>query len=379
MIYVVTGPPCGGKSTYVTGSMRPGAVRVDFDLIAQALGGTESHDPAISDSVFAAAAAARRAVVGRVLDTEQPLADDSWLIWQRVPPVMADRLEAVGAQFLEVDPGKEECLRRASEDGRPQRTFDGIEQYYAGEESEKGGREVRTKSATATVKTAEVNSETNQGIVTMLVSVFGNVDSYGDEVVKGAFAESLAGWASKGAPIPFVWAHQWANPEAFVGGITAAAESDAGLEVTAQMDLDRPFAAQVFHLLKERRITQASFAYDVLDGEFVEREAPDGAKYEVYELRKLHVLEAGPCFLGVNRETELLDAKAREAVARAVGDLDGKSSFSSSEVKSMLRNLESRIEQPHTSGKSPGAGIEPAAAQSAQSRARLTLTTLEGE
>lgn len=359
MIFVVTGPPCGGKSSYVAERMRPGDVRADFDLLAQAVGADGTHDAAISDSVFATAAAARRAVVGRVLDAEQPLSDDAWLIWQKVPPVMAERLEAVGAEFIEIDPGKEECLRRAREDGRPQRTFDGIEQYYAGEESEKGGRDVRTKSAAATIKAASVDAETNRGEVTMLVSVFGNVDSYGDEVVKGAFAESLASWQERGDQIPFVWAHQWSDPHAFVGTITKATETDAGLEVTAQMDLDRPFAAQVFHLLKERRVTQASFAYDVLDGEFVEREAPDGAKYEVYELRKLDVLEAGPCFLGVNRETELLEAKAREALARAAADLAGGHT--------------------RTSGISPEADGESAAGKSAQSRARLTLTTLEGE
>lgn len=363
MIHVVTGPPCGGKSSYVSQNMRPGDVRADFDLLALAVGAADEHDPAASDSVFAVAAAARRAVVGRVLDDEQPLSSDAWLIWQKVPPVMAERLEAVGAEFVELDPGKEECLRRATEDGRPQRTFDGIEQYYAGEESEKGGRDVWTKSASAAVKATSTDVGADRGEVTMLVSVFGNVDSYGDEVMPGAFADSLAEWKSKGDPIPFIWAHQWQNPEAIIGSVTSAKETAAGLEVTAKLDLDRPFAAQVFHLLKERRVTQASFAFDVLDGEFVEREAPDGGKYEVYELRKLALLEAGPCLLGVNRETELLDAKAREAVTRALDDLTAKAARSGAS---------------QTSGDSPDSGTAPGK-RSAQLRARLDLETLEGD
>ena len=43
MIHVVTGPPCAGKSTYVRENAKSGDLRVDYDLIAQALGAENSH------------------------------------------------------------------------------------------------------------------------------------------------------------------------------------------------------------------------------------------------------------------------------------------------------------------------------------------------
>ena len=380
MIYVVTGPPCGGKSSYVREHMRPGDVRVDFDLLAQALGSADAHDPNVSDSVFAVTAAARRAVVGRVLDTEQPLTNDSWLIWQKVPPVMAERLEAVDAEFVEVDPGKEECLRRAREDNRPQRTFDGIEQYYAGEESEKGGRQVQTKSVSATVKAASADADTAQGVVSMLVSVFGNVDSYGDMVMPGAFSKTLSEWAAKGDPIPFVWSHQWGDPFAILGEVTKAAETEDGLEVEAKIDLETELGKQVYGLLKKRLVTQASFAYDIDEAEWVEHEAPDGGKYGVYELRKLSLLEVGPCLLGANRETELLEVKARELADRikAGRPLSDNVLQSLAKAHSYLGGVLDATADT-ASGDGPGTGDEKSTpTDGAQIRARLNLNLMEG-
>lgn len=73
-----------------------------------------------------------------------------------------------------------------------------------------------------------------------------------------------------------------------------------------------PKAAQVYNLLKGRRVKQFSFAYDIVDGGWGQR---DGS--EVYELRELKVHEVGPCLLGVNQETELLAVKARALAADA--------------------------------------------------------------
>lgn len=46
MIHVITGPPCAGKSTYVAEHAQKGDLRIDYDMIAQALGAPDSHSAA---------------------------------------------------------------------------------------------------------------------------------------------------------------------------------------------------------------------------------------------------------------------------------------------------------------------------------------------
>jgi len=185
-------------------------------------------------------------------------------------------------------------------------------------------RAPKYKSGTALMKAADVKTvatDDEKGIVEQIVSVFGNVDSYGDVVVAGAFKNSLTEWSSKGDPIPAIWSHAWMDPFAHIGEVLEAEETEKGLRVKYQVDLDNPTGAQVYRLLKGRRVTQASFAFDILDsGWETYTDEATGKEYEVYELRELGLIEVGPCLVGVNRETELLSAKVQEladAVSRS--------------------------------------------------------------
>lgn len=142
------------------------------------------------------------------------------------------------------------------------------------------------------------------GTFTAIVSAFDNVDLGGDRVLKGAFTETLAAWESKGDPLPVIWSHQWENPEAHIGYVTAAAETDAGLEIKAKLDVERPYAAQVHHLLVNRRVTQFSFGYFAKDTQLVE----DPELGTVREIKSLDVFEVGPTLVGMNPATQLLEA-----------------------------------------------------------------------
>lgn len=168
-----------------------------------------------------------------------------------------------------------------------------------------------TKSADALVKAVGGDDGGPEGSFEALVSVFGNVDSYGDVVLPGAFTDTLAAWAAKGASIPVVWAHQWADPFSHIGHVTEAVETDEGLVVKASLDMENPTAAQVYRLLKSGRISQFSFGFDVLDGGWGVRKGEDGETHDVYELRALDLIEVGPCLRGVNTETELLAIKGQ--------------------------------------------------------------------
>lgn len=162
---------------------------------------------------------------------------------------------------------------------------------------------MKLETKTVAAKVTEAKAD---GTATAIVSVFGNVDLGGDRVIPGAFTRSLEEWKAKGDPIPVIWSHDWDNPESFVGWADPSAikETDAGLEVPMQFDLDRPRAEQVHHLLKTRRVTQFSFGY--FARAYQDVEDPDYGT--VRELTDIDVFEVGPTLLGMNPETELLQA-----------------------------------------------------------------------
>jgi HK97 family phage prohead protease len=155
-----------------------------------------------------------------------------------------------------------------------------------------------------------------EGTFEALVSVFGNVDGVGDMVLPGAFSASLKSWQESGDPIPVVWNHQWEDPAAHIGYVDPAdaRETDAGLVVKGRLDVDKPFAGQVYDLMKSRRVREMSFAYDVVS----EAKSKSGAN----ELAALNLIEVGPTMKGVNPATQLLDVKARPAL-KAWVTLDG--------------------------------------------------------
>jgi HK97 family phage prohead protease len=150
---------------------------------------------------------------------------------------------------------------------------------------------------------ASFKSAGKAGEFEALVSVFGNVDRGGDRVMPGAFGKSLARWQEKGDPIPVIWNHMWDNPEAHIGKVLPAdaVETDDGLLVKGSLDLDNPFAAQVYRLLSERRVKEFSFGYNLVDAE---------RKNGALELSEIDLFEVGPTLKGMNPATELLAVKA---------------------------------------------------------------------
>ena len=67
-----------------------------------------------------------------------------------------------------------------------------------------------------------------EGQFTAYASVFGNKDSYGDVVVKGAFADDLKEWEASGNPIPLLFGHQMSDPDFNLGHVVEAVEDDKG-------------------------------------------------------------------------------------------------------------------------------------------------------
>lgn len=170
-----------------------------------------------------------------------------------------------------------------------------------------------------------------------LAAVFDNIDSYGDRMVRGAFADTLEEWRASGDPIPVIWQHNWSDPNAHIGVVLEARETDEGLWYKGRLDIDdNPFALQVYRLMKGRRVTQQSFGFDVLDGRAI---TDDGV--DLFEITRVHLYEVGPCLVGVNQATNLLDIKAAaaasassSAAAPAAAELRGQAAPSASESAS---------------------------------------------
>lgn len=143
-------------------------------------------------------------------------------------------------------------------------------------------------------------------------SVFGNKDSYGDVVQPGAFANTLTAWAAKDtAVLPLLWGHKTDDPDYNIGEILSAEEDERGLKVHARLDLEQPKAATTYRLLKSGRVSQMSFAYSVIDGEFVEPTG-EGKSWRdaYYSLKELDLFEVSVVPIGANQETEILAVKA---------------------------------------------------------------------
>lgn len=171
------------------------------------------------------------------------------------------------------------------------------------------------KTARVQIKAAGDQDGTPDGVFEAIVATY-DLDSYGDRIVPGAFADTLTEWKTSGDPLPVLWAHQSGDPESHIGVVLEAEERAEGLWVKAQLDTDdladpKSRTSRVYRLLKGRRVTQFSFAFDVEEGGWIDQRE-DGVDRSFYELRKLKLYEVGPCLIGVNQQTDLVAIKAAD-------------------------------------------------------------------
>lgn len=125
---VVTGPPCGGKSTHVETHAEPGDLVVDLDAIAAALGyGADHIDWSDRDHPAIAAARTARAAVLKALP---PGAHATWVIDCDPHPTSLKIWRRSGVKVVDVVPALDEAVARAHRDGRPASTVTEIRSWY---------------------------------------------------------------------------------------------------------------------------------------------------------------------------------------------------------------------------------------------------------
>lgn len=169
------------------------------------------------------------------------------------------------------------------------------------------------KNTTVTVKAGPA-AGLAEGQFEAYASIFGNIDSYGDVVQPGAFTATLKTWADSGNFLPVLFGHNMSDPDFNIGHVVEAVEDARGLKVVGQLDLESPKGAQVHRMLKGKRISQMSFAYDVVKGSMGQLDGLD-----VYELHEVKIYEVSLVTIGANSETEILAVKtAAESLAGGI-------------------------------------------------------------
>lgn len=321
-IRIVVGPPASGKTTYVNDHADPDVLRVDYDALAVTLGSSSQH--VVNEPIRTAAFDAWRELVDDVLENDW----DSWIIHTKPDRKAIDEYAAAGAEFILIDPGLEQTLKQAEDGGRTDETLDAIRAWYD-DPPRLPDVETTDESAGADTGTQDENRKRAGGMLTKTIradikaaytgtddavrfegyaAVFDNVDLGGDKIVKGAFAKTLAErYPNGGAGIPVYWNHDVDDPFKNLGLTTRAYEDEHGLKVEGELDQSTELGRQVAKLLKDGRVQQMSFAYNVEDYAWVDGTKRDDGAYEpgYCELRGLDLFEVSICPIGCNQQTEV--------------------------------------------------------------------------
>lgn len=161
------------------------------------------------------------------------------------------------------------------------------------------------------VQTKSVDLE--GGVISGYASVFGNVDSYGDIVVEGAFSKSIEKIKRTGKVISVFYGHNMEDPRANIGRVIELREDGHGLFFKAQLDLSGDtYGRLVYEQLKDGRLDSLSFGFSVTEG--VNTEAG-------YELRELELYEISVVPVPANPAALVTEVKAGRAISAKNMDL----------------------------------------------------------
>ena len=281
---VVTGPPCGGKSTYVREHAEAGDLIIDFDDLVEAFGGKRYEADGL---IREAAVQARRSAIEVACVSE----GTTWII----DTVHEDPFEE-DEEVIVIDPGFDACMERAKAEGRPQSTIDGIENWYSGKKG---------KIMEKLFKNFEIKADEGTGTITGYFSTYDPIpDSYGDIVAPGAFTDTIKAREETGHPFPLCWNH---DLDQIIGKVDSIEDTEKGPLMTASF-FDTPLAQEKREIVKSGVVYQFSFAYDVEEAGPVKLE--NGV--QVNELRKLNLYEVSIVPIPANQNAVMTEVKAEE-------------------------------------------------------------------
>lgn len=160
--------------------------------------------------------------------------------------------------------------------------------------------------------TLHVKDVSDEGTFEGYGSVFGNVDSYGEKVMPGAFVASLAKHRREGTAVMMLWNH---DPHQPIGVWDDLAEDNKGLWGKGRLLLDIQKARETHTLAKNKAIGGLSIGYREV------KVTPDG---KVRNLDELDLLEISPVTFPANRRAriEAVKSERMDDFARRLRDGD---------------------------------------------------------
>lgn len=142
-----------------------------------------------------------------------------------------------------------------------------------------------------------------EGTIRGYGSIFGVVDSYGEQTVKGCFKKSLAAWRKSKRPIKMLWNHSSLEP---IGGWYEFEEDDKGLALVGRLNLEVRRAQETYSLIKAREIDGLSIGYYE-----VKADPYDWGSVEPRNLYELDLREVSPVTFPALKEAQLDPVKAK--------------------------------------------------------------------
>jgi predicted kinase len=110
-LYVVTGPPCGGKSTWVREHAKPGDIVADLDRLALAITSEDTPHHEYPAHIRRAAITLRRQLVAMAIRSSRQV--DAYVIHAKPSSTALTTYRKAGAVFIECTAPLETLLDRA--------------------------------------------------------------------------------------------------------------------------------------------------------------------------------------------------------------------------------------------------------------------------
>ncbi|OFB37984.1 hypothetical protein BA059_16840 [Mycolicibacterium sp. (ex Dasyatis americana)] len=127
-MYIVTGPPASGKTTWVREHAQPGDITIDYDAIANVLTPPDSNPHHHQPHIHTITRAARQAAINKALTT--PGTHSIYIIHSTPGATALQQYQALGAHIVTIDPGIDVVMARCKAE-RPWQMQQAAKQWYA--------------------------------------------------------------------------------------------------------------------------------------------------------------------------------------------------------------------------------------------------------